>query len=470
MKYVLIFIAVISLLVFAYLTSNSSPAEVITIITSPSPHQEVTTNQNSDDGEFATKTSTNANDNNANLVNPSSSSSSTRGIIALYLTHVGFHGVDLVRANIHGWIQNLILPQKNLDLMLFYDTTNVTEEVLVKRIGLTQVPNLEQSITEIREKYIKTKTQKEEFVSTSSSVLETAIMNHNIMKKLVVDSDDGKKLQPPLPLLTEFAASNQKWFTFCSPASSVTNCILLSLVGVEKKWPKYLQDTDRRNELLARKDWLRCGCPPYCPVRRNPPEYVQGTRWYTYDIFFEANGWIRKYYEYWVKLDVDIGIFRPIKSVNLLHEMKSKNKIFLHTGYTYNGGGCSNNLHKSIVSWCKEKDITPVSLDEKWWKQDDNVYYSNFVISSVKFHTSPQPLELARYLNDDVEEGFFKYRWTDQSLFHKVFGVFVGPKEDDFLLDYSWMRWQKKRFKPNAVFYHSKKGKSRSELGKFTKL
>lgn len=265
---------------------------------------------------------------------------------------------------------------------------------------------------------------------------------------------------------------DHKWFTVCSPTNAKENCILISLVAVDAKWPPYLQDPERRTELFVkRKDWLRCGCPPYCPVRKATPQYVQGTRWYTYDMFFEADGWITKKYDYWVKMDVDIGFFRPLpNNINLIDEMESKKKIFLHTGYTYNGGGCSNNLHKSIVTWCANKSVTPVSENEKWWKQDDNVYYSNFVISSVKFHTSPQQLELARFLNDDVEEGFFKYRWTDQSLFHKVFGVFVGPKEEDFLLDFSWMRCAKKKFSKNAVFYHSKKGKTRSELSKCTRL
>jgi hypothetical protein len=287
------------------------------------------------------------------------------------------------------------------------------------------------------------------------------------------------------------SSSSIRWFQFCSPIRGarppkrIAACIVLPLVAVDAQWPPYLRDETRRRELLSRRDWLRCGCPPYCPVRRATPEYVQGTRWYTHDIFFEAGGLVRRFYHYWVKLDVDITMFRPLPAAtNLLRELHRTRKIFLHTGYTYNGGGCSNNLNRSIALWCErggeassqlsKTHSTPVvpvvAAREAWWRQDDTVYYSNFVISSVAFHTSPQPLALARFLNDEVEDGFFKYRWTDQSLFHKVFGVFVGPREDDFLLDLSWMRWTKKGFRPNAVFYHSKKGKSRSELGKHTKL
>jgi hypothetical protein len=176
-------------------------------------------------------------------------------------------------------------------------------------------------------------------------------------------------------------------------------------------------------------------------------------------------------------------VFRPLRGVNLVEALHRSGKAFLHTGYTYNGGGCSNNLHKSILAWIKnnltrsgissasqkQQQVAAVSDGKRWWTQDDNVYYSNFVVSSVAFHAAPGPLSLARYLNEDVEEGFFKYRWTDQSLFHKVFGVFLGPDEKDFLLDFSWMRCSKKNgYRKGAVFYHSKKEKRRSELAKCT--
>jgi len=177
---------------------------------------------------------------------------------------------------------------------------------------------------------------------------------------------------------------------------------------------------------------------------------------------------LRKY-EYWIKVDVDIWMFRPFP-FNLVDTLAASGAIFAHTGFANNGNGCSRNLHASILNFTDTHKIKIVSEAEKWWKDDDAVFYSNFVISSVAFHTSQWPMELARFLNEDVVDGFFRYRWTDQSLFHKVFGVFTGPKLENFTLDWSEFRWHKKHFRHRAVFYHGKSAPTRRYLAKKTRL
>lgn len=410
----------------------------------------------------------------AALILPPDNFASPRGIIALYLTHIGFHGVGLLTRNLHSWTQNLIVPQKNLDLAIFFNADNISQSDLVSRLKLHEIKHETlkhilfspaavgaSGVADI-DSDSKNSSSDDRAAATASD-LRSLVRSHNAL--LSLSSRD------------QFDSLIAPYHTFYRFCSSHRACILVSLSPVETRWPAYLRDAQRRQQLFARRDWLRCGCPPYCPVRRNPPEYVQGTRWYTHDMFFEAGGFVKRFYSHWVKLDVDITIFRPLpKSVNLLETMReSGDKVFLHTGYTYNGGGCSNNLHAAITKWCQlnqtDRDVplVPVSANQSWWKQDDWVYYSNFVISKVAFHTAEKPLALVRHLNEEVEAGFFKYRWTDQSLFHKVFGVFLGPSETDFLLDFSSLRCSKKAgYHKGAIFYHSKKEKRRSELSKCT--
>ena len=217
-------------------------------------------------------------------------------------------------------------------------------------------------------------------------------------------------------------------------------------------------------------------------------------------------------YSFWVKLDVDIWFFRPLP-MNMVGYLVKNRLIFGHTGYANNGAGCSKELHHTMVSILHEvmsvngrskkeeeghddytrllrtaphirelnrcgsqysSTITQqqdqhqvVSKNSSWWIQDDHVYYSNFVMSSTAFHQSRAHLNLA-YLLNEYPSGFFRWRWTDQSLFHKMFGVFVGPREEDFGSDWSFLRWKKLEMKPHAVFYHSKGFKKGTLLTRYT--
>ena len=337
-----------------------------------------------------------------------------RAVVPLLLTSLRYHGSSLLATTIHSWIVHFLIPQGNIDLIIFYDVNAVSLEGLLTLLRLKPKGN--------------------------RGYLNQSDLRHGVE----LNESDASRLGDGLfitPYHQEFA---------------------VRVHPVIVPFPQYIL---RNMSLLKEPSWMRCGCPPVCPQKRATVDYIQGTRWYTYDVFLEP---LVRQYSYWIKLDVDIWFFRP-PEFNLVEDMRRSGAIFGHTGYIYNGEGCSNDLHKAIMSYLASSNTSAASQGKQWWKQDDNVYYSNFVISSVGFHVSEEHMKLALFLNE-YQNGFFRYRWTDQSLFHKVFGVFFGPEESSFLRDWSHWRCQKRVFRPSAVFYHSKQLKKRAMLKRCTNI
>lgn len=331
-----------------------------------------------------------------------------RAVVPLLLTSIRYHGTSLLAATLQGWILKFFIPQGNIDLVIFYDHTKVPIEELI-------------SVLRIKRRD-----------ATAGTISPTLL--HNIEL-----ADD------------EARALGDGWFV-----SSFHPTFAFRLHPARIPFPDYLVSSNLTQ--LDDPRWMRCGCPPVCPEKRATVDYVQGTRWYTHDLFLEP---IVRPYSFWIKLDVDIWMMRELR-FNMVERLIEQGAVFAHTGMIYNGHGCSNELHKAIALYLQERGMSAVSDRERWWMQDDNVYYSNFVISSMAFHLSPEHMRLAKALND-YPTGFFKYRWTDQSLFHKVFGVFFGPTEEKFLLDWTNLRCSKKAYRKGAVFYHSK-GKKKSSI------
>jgi hypothetical protein len=329
-----------------------------------------------------------------------------RAVIPLLLTSTRYHGTTLFATTLQGWILKFLVPQGNIDVIVFFDYEEIRVRDLVNLLRLKKAPGNQEKIMRMR-------------INVTMTPADVDVLG------------DGR------------------FTTFFHPTYEIR------IHPVLLRYPEYIL---KNRTLLDDPKWLRCGCPPVCPEKRASVGYVQGTRWYTYDMFLQP---ILHEYSYWIKMDVDIWIFREIP-FNVVETMEDSKAIFAHTGYIYNGNGCSKELHFAIEQFLKQNNMTAVSANERWWIQDDNVYYSNFVVSSMKFHLSKDHLGLAHYLNE-YPSGFFRYRWTDQSLFHKVFGVFWGPKESDFLLDWSHLRWSKKTYRKGSVFYHSK-GKKSSKL------
>lgn len=355
-----------------------------------------------------------------------------RCVIPLLITHLRYHGTSLLATTLHGWVKHFLASQGNVDLVIAYDVDKVGVAELLSTLRLKQAPD------DLAQSMIKK-------IAANSDVREEGQTVRGALRKGIVLAE------------ADAALLGSGWFL--TPYSAT---VVVRVHPVRLPLPLYIQ---QHPDVLNRSSWMRCGCKPYCPAPRATVEYVQGTRWYTLDMFDEP---LITQYSYWIKLDVDIWIFRPVP-FNVVERMRGSHAIFAHTGYAYNGGGCSDNLHRAILQWCGESGVSIVSNASGWWRQDDNVYYSNFVVSAMGFGVSEEHLRLSRFLSE-FPEGFFKHRWTDQSLFHKVFGVFLGPSESDFALDWSWMRWQKGAYRENALFWHSKQSKGKRILSQWTRL
>lgn len=339
-----------------------------------------------------------------------------RVAVPLLVTHIRYHGTSLLATTIKGWILKFLEPQGNIDLLLFHDAESAPEK------ELSSVLNLRPA-------------SRPPHVSTEERDLSQPTSYHVI------------------------------------PAISAS--YVIELLPTALPLPAYAQrDPEMRNKIFNDSSWLRCGCPPYCPAKRASVDYVQGTRWYTFQMFQERGGLLSRRFDYWIKLDVDIWMFRA-PPFNFASTMAAAGAVFAHTGHAFNGGGCSTGLHAAIKTYCDSVAASGLpcpyaSRNDSFWKQDDDVYYTNFVMAATSFGANASalpgssPLALAGYLNERSE--FFRHRWTDQSLAHKVFGVFLGPDEQSYALDWSDLRCEKRKFKRGACFKHGKAGVRRATL------
>eukprot|EP00760_Papus_ankaliazontas_P006665 PhM_4_TR13131/c0_g1_i1/m.17990 len=329
-----------------------------------------------------------------------------RAVIVLFLTDPHYHGTKLFKLTLPRLIQHFLVPQRNIDLALYYDREKMTLQDVEGLLppNSTRIPNH---------------------------------YNHNNKN----DGDSDAVLYIVDPRLRDHP---------------------VYVRGIVQTFPSYIE---ANRSLLTRRDWRRCGCPPFCPLKQATVGYIQGTRWYTHDIFFEPHV-LR--YDFWIKLDVDIWFFRPVP-YNVVGEMVKRGALFMHTGMVDNGHGCSDELQGAIEAYCEERNLRPVAEGQTWFTNDKWTFYTNFVATWVGFHASREHLELAKYLNE-FPNGFFKHRWTDQSLFNKVFGVFFGPHLSNFTLDLKHLRFKRKGFHRRAVFWHGKSQYSRSQLAQHTKL
>ncbi|KAH9589392.1 Glycosyl transferase [Trypanosoma melophagium] len=335
-----------------------------------------------------------------------------RAVLPLLLTSIQYHGVNRFKETLPTWIGNYLIAQKNVDFIIFYAYPVMNATQLIETFGLVKA-QLDQLSPLYRE-----------FRNLRADVAADITLTEKEWDLL----GDGYYYLP-----------------------TVEPIFVFRLVPVNLTYPLYIQKNWR---LLEEPTWLSCGCPPFCPVRRSPPDYIQGTRWYSHGLFDQP---IVQRYSFWVKLDVDVAFFKSLDN-NLVKVLFSEGRLLGHTGYTYNGRGCSDELQDAINKYLAINNIQAKSAGKDWWLSDDRTYYTNFVVGSVNFFLQPQVRSLTAYLNE-YPNGFFKHRWTDQSLLHKVMGVFCGPEESDFALNWDTLRCSKKRTTPYAVFYHSKRKK-----------
>jgi hypothetical protein len=166
-----------------------------------------------------------------------------------------------------------------------------------------------------------------------------------------------------------------------------------------------------------------------------PFEYIQGTRWYTKELF---DSHLLGKYEYWIKLDPDVVFVKPLE-FNLLYDMKVKGAIFGHTA-EYPPGvptPCSDGIAKAVLEFAQEHSVCALPSTIL----DADHYYTNFIVGRTDFFRSPPVRHFANWLSE-YSEGFFRHRWTDQIFWQVAMTLFLWPNdvEDYYVADYTDLR------------------------------
>jgi hypothetical protein len=181
-----------------------------------------------------------------------------------------------------------------------------------------------------------------------------------------------------------------------------------------------------------------------------PLSYIQGTRWYIYEMLHLQ---ILQHYQYWVKVDTDIVFVKSIP-ISLMHDMTVRGAVFAHTAKYPNRilTPCADTVATAVQTFGLRQMLK--SSDNPWnWDghycsgdhhslltTDSDRYYANFIMGRTDFFQSPGPLKLGTFLSDEWTEGFFRHRWGDQAFWHFALGLFLGPDFEAAVADYTEFR------------------------------
>jgi hypothetical protein len=215
------------------------------------------------------------------------------------------------------------------------------------------------------------------------------------------------------------------------------------LADNQMPYPEYIQ----QNQSILNDPKVGCG-------GNWPTDYVQGTRYYSGEVFQLG---IMQEYDYWLKIDTDIR-FNATVPFNMLHDMKIRGSLFAHTAeYPDGDQSCSTGARKAWEdyvdlarspdggdgrrpAWAVAADWKgPCSAGVQRFERAYDEYYSNFIIGSTKFWQSEPVRHFGKYLNEYFP-GFFRYRWTDQVFFAMALGLFTGPDFQAYVADYTDLR------------------------------
>ena len=210
--------------------------------------------------------------------------------------------------------------------------------------------------------------------------------------------------------------------------------VTIYLAKTRIEYPKYIQ-----NDMSLLKKPIS---PKSC---ESPRKYIQATRWYTRELLHLG---ILEQYDYFVKLDTDI-IFVDTVPFSISHDLKQKGAVFAHTAEYTNGNTCAMGIQKAIQNYTSTAQKSLPRIHDGWkgtlcsssspqLQKDVDLYYTNLIVGSTEFFQSPWVLEFSNYLNE-VKEGFFHYRWTDQIFWHMAMGLFLDSFED-YVEDYTNLR------------------------------
>jgi hypothetical protein len=65
--------------------------------------------------------------------------------IPLMLTHAGYHGPALLKANFPSWVRHLLRPQRDIDLVIFYQRNGISLDAVLPLVGCTNAYGLQMS-------------------------------------------------------------------------------------------------------------------------------------------------------------------------------------------------------------------------------------------------------------------------------------------------------------------------------------
>lgn len=187
---------------------------------------------------------------------------------------------------------------------------------------------------------------------------------------------------------------------------------------------------------------------------RAPLTYIQGTRWYIYEMLHLQ---ILQGYDFIVKVDADIVFVKSIP-FHMLHDMTVRGAVFGHFAKYPDGVNtpCADHVAQAVQQFSRQRKETLASssLNTTSWDWDGNFcshehallqvdsdrYYGNFLILKTDYFQSPGPLQLGKFLSDEWQDGFFRHRWGDQAYWHFALGLFLGPNFEDAVVDYTEFR------------------------------
>lgn len=192
--------------------------------------------------------------------------------------------------------------------------------------------------------------------------------------------------------------------------------------------------------------------------------YVEGTAWYTYQLFIEHSNFLSKY-KFFLKVDYDIFFFKPVYMV-ILQAFLEKDITFVHGGMAYHEN-CAKYAREISNDYLKTYKLSPKSKriraknskGKDFWiniPSSSDLYYTNFVGGLINFFGSDEVLSYAKHMF--VHGNYFNFRWTDQVYFHNALGIYLknvetGVKSLEFM-----------RISPNSTnipqdgsFVHAKK-------------
>ncbi|CAB9512064.1 expressed unknown protein [Seminavis robusta] len=260
------------------------------------------------------------------------------------------------------------------------------------------------------------------------------------------DTDDGYVYQD----WQNLDGSTMTTWEHRAPSFSFTTRIFLAETDLQL--PPYVQ-ANRSAYLDDTSDTPIAISPKSCQA---PLTYVQGTRWYIYEMLHLQ---ILQQYDYFFKVDSDV-VFTKTIPIQLTHDMTVRGAVFAHFAKYPDRvqTPCADTVAAAVRAFSRQSAHLLVdgsnnnNNSTKTWNGhycsgdqhplltvDSDRYYSNFIIGRTDYFTSPGPLQLGKFLSHEWTQGFFRHRWGDQAYWHFALGLFLHNFEDA-VVDYTEFR------------------------------